>query len=304
LKSVAQLIYRQADKKERIDNYLKRYLGLSRERIKELLKDGSISINSKKVKPSYCLHDNDKIEIKNSLPCSNEGYIEPQSGFLEILYEDIHILVVNKPSGIITHPTSNVQKDTLVNYVLFHTQIAGGLPSRPGVIHRLDRETSGVIVFAKTQFAYENLVQQFKNRQVDKEYLALVKGHFLSGSRNIEFSISPDKKAGTTMEVHYLRGKKTITKIDAIKYLKCYDITLVKVKPVTGRTHQIRLALASIGYPIIGDTKYGVKSVVINRVALHAYRISFYHPLEKTKIVFTAPLPPDLSAIIKPEFLL
>jgi len=300
---VKEIIYCENSKRERIDIYLRKCLGFSREKIKEFLNSETIAVNGKKVGPAYLLHNKDRIEIKKLLVSQLENGIEPQKGYLEILHEDEHVIVINKPSGIITHPTAGISRGTLLNYVFFHTRLAGGSYPRTGVVHRLDRETSGVIIFSKTEISYESLIQQFKNRQIGKEYLALVKGFFSPGSRNIEFTVFPDKKERTTMEVHYLRGKKTVTRIDAVEYLGSHDITLVKAKPVTGRTHQIRLALASVGYPIIGDKKYGVSSSLINRVALHSYRISFRHPCGGDSVLFTAPLPEDLSAIIKPELL-
>jgi len=297
---VKELIYLDKDRKERIDAYLKRHTGISREKIKELVNAEKISVNGKRVTPSYLLRHNDRIKLAGGVSPPGSLYPEAQQGNLDILHEDDDVIVVNKPAGIITHPAPGTSNGTLVNYVLSHTKLSCGLPERPGVVHRLDRETSGVIVFAKTEAAFRGLVQQFKNRQVEKEYIALVKGFFSPPSREIEFTVCPDKKNRTAMEVHYLRGKKAVTRVESIKHIKEKDITLVRAKPVTGRMHQVRLALSSVKYPIIGDARYGIKSSLIDRVALHAHKIAFRHPVTGERLSFVAPVPADLAEIIKP----
>ncbi|MCM8761782.1 MAG: RluA family pseudouridine synthase [Candidatus Omnitrophica bacterium] len=292
-----KLIY-QENKKGRIDIYLKTTLKISREKVKLLLKDGLVLIQNKQVEPSYLLKNGDEILIKKGefLYETSQNNILPERYQLDIIYYDNDIIVINKPAGILTHPTGKVKSGTMINFLLNFTSLSDtGNPSRPGVVHRLDRETSGVMVFARTYSAWENLVLQFKNRMIEKEYLAIVKGKFYPLRKEIEFTVSHSRKNHTKMEVHYLKGKKTVNIIEVVKYID--DLTLVKVKPITGRTHQIRLALTYSGYPVIGDTKYGVMSELISRVALHSYRISFLHPFTKQKCEFIAPVPDDFLKI-------
>ncbi len=285
-----------ANESERIDKYLRNYLPLSRERIQKLIKCGSIVVNEKKVEPSYKLKIGDTIEIIQK-EVETFSLIPPENLPLDIIYEDEDIIVINKPSGILTHPTYHSIKGTLLNRILAHTRLSSvGAPLRPGVVHRLDKETSGVIVFAKSDSAYWDLVEQFKNRRVEKIYLAFVYGKFTPREKEVEFTIVPDRENPTRMKVKFLKGKKAITRIRVLKY--CNNFSLVEVKPLTGRTHQIRLTLKYLGFPILGDFKYGMESELIERTALHAYKLSFYHPRKSEKVEFTAPLPDDLKVLL------
>lgn len=286
-----------AKEKERIDKYLKKYLPFSREKIQKLIKNGFIVVNGEKIEPSYKLKIGDKIEISDD-KIESASSIPPENLPLEIIYEDEDIIVINKPPGIITHPTPQSLKGTLLNRILAHTTLSQiGAPLRPGVVHRLDKETSGVIVFAKSDYAYWNLVEQFKNRNVEKTYLAFVKGKFLPQEKVVEFTVVHDKENPTKMKVRFLRGKKAITRIKVLKY--CGNFSLLEVKPLTGRTHQIRITLKYLGFPILGDTKYGVESELIKRTALHSYKLSLHHPRENKKMEFTAPLPDDLKVLLR-----
>ncbi len=293
-----RLVYGKAGEKERIDRYLSEELNVSRERIKKLLKGGRILVSGRTVLPSHLLHPDDEITIdeSGSLVC-DDTLIRPENGRMDVLYEDSDIVVVNKPSGILTHPTNRILTGTLVNFLLYQTTLSSkGLPFRPGVVHRLDKETSGVIVFARTDSAFDSLVRQFQNRQVEKEYLAVVQGRFEPLKVQIEFTVTPDRDDYTRMEVHYLRGKKALTSLEVIRYLD--NLTVVKAKPITGRTHQIRVTLMHLGYPVIGDLKYGVKSDLINRVALHSHSITLTLPSTGRRMNFTAPVPDDLRRIV------
>ncbi|MCX7916572.1 MAG: RluA family pseudouridine synthase, partial [bacterium] len=266
-----EIIY---DKKERIriDKFLKDELKLSRERIKNFIKEGKIKVNNKIIAPSYLLNKDDLIEIYEE----NEKTIEeikPEKGDLDIIYEDEDLIVVNKPSGILTHATPKIKTGTLVNFLLYHTNLSSiGNPYRPGVVHRLDKETSGVIVFAKNDFSYWSLIEQFKNRVVKKEYYAIVIGKFPEMKKKVEFRVSADKKNPLQMKVQFLKGKDALTEIEVEKYINNY--TLLKIKPITGRTHQIRLTLSYLGYPVLGDKKYGSKNIDEKNLFLHSYKIS------------------------------
>ncbi|HOM27672.1 MAG TPA: RluA family pseudouridine synthase [bacterium] len=282
--------------KVRVDKYLKEITGLSRERIKNLIRNKKIFVNGKVIEPSYILQKGNLITIFEE-EIDKEFNIEPEKGQLDIIYEDEDIIVLNKKAGILTHPTHAIKSGTLVNFLLYHTKLSNiGSPYRPGVVHRLDKETSGVIVFAKTDYAYWSLIEQFKNRIVKKTYYAIVEGRFPEKKKVVEFRVSPDRENPTKMKVHFLKGKDALTEIEVEKYVGNY--TLLKIKPVTGRTHQIRLTLSYLGYPILGDDKYGKKTEIIKRVALHAYQISFLHPKTKQYVEFSAPFPEDLKKIL------
>ncbi|MCM8772893.1 MAG: RluA family pseudouridine synthase [Candidatus Omnitrophica bacterium] len=272
----------------RLDKFLKKEIKFSREKIKNLIKEGKILVNEKSVEPSYLLKKNDLIKIFEEDLKENET-IKPEKGEIDILYEDEDIIVVNKPSGILTHPTPKIKSGTLINHLLYHTKLSNiGYPYRPGVVHRLDKETSGVIIFAKNDFSYWSLIEQFRNRIIKKEYYAIVRGKFPEKKKTVEFKISPDKENPTKMKVHYLKGKDALTEIEVEKYID--DYTLLKIKPITGRTHQIRLTLSYLGYPIIGDLKYGEKAEK-TKLYLHSYKLTIIHPKTKNKLEFIAPLP-------------
>jgi len=290
-----KIIYEFEDRK-RIDKFLAERISFSRGRIKYLIKEGKILVNSKKTTPSYNLKKGDIISVLN-FEIEEKEEIKSEKGNIEIIYEDQHIIVVNKPAGIITHPTNYTKTGTLLNYVLYHTHLSKiGSPLRSGVVHRLDKETSGVIVFAKTDFAYWKLIQQFKNREIEKFYIAIVKGKFTPDKKIVEFTVMPDKDNPTKMKVHFLKGKKAMTEINLLKYVD-NNLSVLVVKPITGRTHQIRLTLSYLGYPIIGDEKYGVKSELISRCALHAWKLTIFHSVERKKITFTAKIPKDMEKI-------
>lgn len=286
----------ESEEKERIDKFLKEITKISREKIKKLIKEEKIVVNDKKVEPSYLLNKNDIIKIFEEE--TKEEIIKPEKGKIDIIYEDEDIIVVNKPSGILTHPTFNIKTGTLLNLLLSHTKLSNiGSPYRPGVVHRLDKETSGVIVFAKNDFSYWSLIEQFKNRIVKKEYYAIVDGKFPEKKKIVEFKILPDKENPTKMKIHFLKGKDALTEIEVEKYMS--DFTLLKIRPITGRTHQIRLTLSYLGYPVLGDEKYGKKTETMKRIALHSYKISFIHPKDKNRIEFTAELPEDFLLFLK-----
>jgi len=284
----------------RIDIFLSRedIFGLSRSRIKELIIKGNIVVNGKKVKPSYILKNREKIII--DVPAEKDLPLEPQNIPLDIYFEDEHMMVINKSAGMIVHPTGKVKTGTLVNAILFHCQ--GNLPgingvNRPGIVHRLDKETSGLMMVAKTEQAHHYLTKQIKERKIVKKYMALVHGVVKDRAGYIEAPIGRDKKHGNKMAISDTASREAKTYFEVIKQFELFTLLLLRL--YTGRTHQIRVHLKFIGYPVVGDKIYGVrkeKSTLLNmsRQALHSHYLQITHPVTNTVMSFTSPLPKDM----------
>ncbi len=281
----------------RIDKFLAEKLSLSRERIKKEIENENIKVNDKTIDPSLKLKTNDLITIKE-LTNKFETIIPAQKSGINILFEDKEIIVLNKPPHTITHPTTKILTGTLVNFILYHTELSSiGLPLRPGVVHRLDKDTSGTIMFAKTDFAYWNLINQFKERKVKKTYIAIVEGKFSPGTKEVSLPLNVSKKERTKRNVTFSGGKTSLTHLKLISTSGVYSI--VEAHPVTGRTHQIRIILSFLGHPVVGDVKYGKASSLIERQALHAYSLSFYHPKTNEFLTFIAEIPDDIKQLLK-----
>jgi len=221
----------------------------------------------------------------------------PKNIPLEVLYEDDQILVINKASGMVVHPGDGTKDDTLIHSLLYHYPdglCPVGAPNRPGIVHRLDKETSGVMVIAKTEHAYHFLVEQFAKRKTEKEYRALVHGFFPTVKGKIDQPIGRHPKNRVRMAV-VEHGKAALTEWEVMKkYAELF--TLLKVKIHTGRTHQIRVHFSHLGHPLAGDLTYGAKkNESFGRVMLHAHYLSFMHPLKLEKLNFCAELPPDFQ---------
>jgi 23S rRNA pseudouridine1911/1915/1917 synthase len=276
----------------RLDKYLTQVLPqFSRAYLQKLIVQGYILVNGQKTKANQRLSRGDRITVELP-PLSVRPLAEPIP--LTIIYEDEDILVIDKPAGLTVHPAPGHPSHTLVNAVLAHCP---GLAMsnelmRPGIVHRLDKDTSGLIVIAKNDFAREYLAAQFKSRTVTKGYLVLVKGRLSPEQGIIEAPIGRDPHSRRRMAV-VEAGKEASTKYQVRKYLDNY--TLVEVTPLTGRTHQIRVHLSAIGYPVVGDPVYGIKSAYLNRQFIHAYRLGFRLPSTEQYREFTSPLPMDLE---------
>lgn len=289
------------DKKEtgqRLDKVLLNRLPKthSRTEIQHLILEGKVTVNDRPTKSSHRLKSGEKIKIE-FLPEEQKNEVRPENIPLDIIYEDEHLMVVNKPSGMVTHPGAGNQEHTLVNALLGHNRrIAGvGSAGRFGIVHRLDKDTSGLMVVAKNEIAHRSLSAQFKNRQVKKEYLALVKGiiDFDRGVIDAPIGRSPNNRK--KMAVTYTNGRTAVTRYEVIKRFAA--TTLVRLKPETGRTHQIRVHLAHLGYPIIGDKIYG-QTGQEKRLALHASKLGFFHPVSNQYIEFEAEMPEDMKLIV------
>ncbi len=274
---------------------------LSRARWQELIKSGHVLVNGRIRKPHYRLHDQDVVE--SDVPPAVPVEILPEAIPLDILFEDADILVLNKPAGLVVHPAPGHDSGTLVNALLHHCHDLAGIGGerRPGMVHRLDKDTSGVLVIAKNEGAMMSLTGQFKSRKVEKEYLALVWGHPRPASGTVETLIGRSPHNRKKMSARPLSGRPAITHYKTVE--KFRETSLLKVQIETGRTHQIRVHLAYKGHPVVGDHQYGRARVtpapaVVRRQMLHAARLSFAHPRTGLKMEFLAPLPGDFLHLL------
>jgi len=256
---------------------------------------GYILVNGQRAKANQRLSNVDSITVKLP-PLPLYPLAEPIP--LTIIYEDEEILVIDKPAGLTVHPAPGHPSHTLVNAILAHCPdlAMSNELMRPGIVHRLDKDTSGLIVIAKNDSAREYVAAQFKSRTVIKGYLVLVKGRLSPEQGMIEAPIGRDLHSRRRMAI-VEAGKEATTRYRVRQYLDNY--TLVEVTPLTGRTHQIRVHLSAIGYPVIGDSLYGTKSVHLNRQFIHAYRLGFCLPSTKQYQEFVAPLPVDLEQALE-----
>jgi len=280
----------------RLDKYLTQVLPqFSRAYLQRLIEQGYILVNGLKAKANQRLTRSDRVTVE--LPTS-PGRPLPELIPLTVIHEDGDIVVIDKPAGLTVHPAPGHPSHTLVNAILAHCP---GLTMnndvmRPGIVHRLDKDTSGLIVIAKNDPARDYLVAQFKSRTVNKRYLVLVKGRLSPEQGIIEAPIGRDPHRRRRMAVME-SGKQATTQYQAREYLDNY--TLLEVSPVTGRTHQIRIHLSAIGYPVVGDPTYGIRSAHLDRQFVHAYRLGLRLPSSKQYQEFTSPLPADLEQALE-----
>ena len=283
----------------RLDRYVsEQYPELSRTQAQRLIGDGYIKVNDRQAKAGLKLNVGDRLTI--SLPPPAPSSLLPEDIPLDIIYEDDDLLVVDKPAGLAVHPAPGHPAHTLVNAVLSHLSFLPDTDDwrRPGIVHRLDKDTSGLMLVAKNSAAHLNLAGQFKARSVVKAYLVLVKGQLTPEEGVIEAPIGRDRRNRQRMAVVAEdKGREARTQYHVVSYIG--DYTLLEVRPETGRTHQIRVHLAAIGYPVIGDKVYGVKSAHLSRQFVHASRLGFKLPSTGEYIEFTSELPPDLEQALK-----
>ncbi len=284
---------------ERLDQVIAAHVPeLSRAMAQRLIKDGAATVNGRPSKPGYRVQAGDSIvvHIPNELPAPIAAEAIP----LDIVYEDEAMLVVDKPAGMVVHPSPGHTSGTLVNALLArypHIGDVGGA-DRGGIVHRLDKGTSGLLVVAKNEEAHAALRRQFKRHQVSKTYLALVEGRVRPAEGIIEAPMGRDKRQPTRMAVVH-GGREARTTYRAIEYFD--EHTLLEVYPQTGRTHQIRVHLAWMGYPVVGDAMYGRRhqQLLQGRHFLHAARLRLTHPIGGREIEFESRLPPELTAVLK-----
>jgi 23S rRNA pseudouridine1911/1915/1917 synthase len=291
---------------QRLDAFLAAHIeSWSRSRLQRLIDDGDVVVNGRAAKPSYKLRANDQVDAElTALPLAS---FIPEDIPIEIVYEDDDLIVVNKPAGMVVHPAASVASGTLANALTFHFQklSSGSGEARPGIVHRLDKDTSGLLVVAKTESAHDDLANQFREREIFKSYVALVHGQLEKDRGEIDQPIARDPRHRTRMAV--VRGGRPALSLYRVR--QRFDrFTLLDVELKTGRTHQIRVHLAWLKHPVVSDETYGggrdktvVDPVVRSRIAklgrqfLHAERLGFRHPRTREFKKFVAPLPDVLS---------
>ncbi len=273
----------------RIDKYLTEYLDTSRSTIAKMLENRLILVNSKAVKNNYLVKNGDLIEIVGEY--NEEITIEPQNIPLDIVYEDDDIIIINKPSGMVVHPGAGNNRDTLVNALINHTNQLSDLNGyiRPGIVHRIDKDTSGLMIVAKNNKAHQILADMLAHHEIKREYIALLKGVFLNDTATIDAPIGRDKLNRKRMTVTGENSKEAITHLRVLKRFK--DYTLVRLKLETGRTHQIRVHMQYIGYPVYNDPVYTNDKCTEFGQFLHSASIDFLHPITHEPMHFEAPLP-------------
>src|SRR5215216_92648 len=293
----------------RLFTYLaSQFEGWSRARLQRLIESEDVLVNNKPSKPSYKLRENDEIEVELIAPVADT--FSPENIPIDIVYEDETLLVVNKPAGLVVHPAAGTPSGTLANALAYHfQQLPGsGTGVRPGIVHRLDRDTSGLLVVAKTEAALEHLSDQFRERTVIKSYVALVHGRVLTDSGRIDQPLARDPSNRTRMAV--VRGGRNALTLYRVRRTFA-RFTLLDVELKTGRTHQIRVHLAWLKHPVVGDETYGagrdntiqdarLRARVrhLNRHFLHAQKLAFTHPQTGEFVKFESALPADLSELL------
>ena len=279
----------------RLDKFLVEELAsLSRAKIIDLINKGFVLVDREVKKPGYRLKPNQNIEITLK---EEKNELKPYDFKVKIIYEDNAVIVVDKPTELTVHPPADGYRKTLVNALIASgKKLAVSDKLRPGVVHRLDKATSGVMVLAKTESAYQSLVSQFKERRIKKEYRALSCGGLAKDEIEVNLPLSRDKKDRLKMKVSFLKAKEARTEIKVIQRLK--EAIFLSIFPFTGRMHQIRVHLNFLNLPIVGDRKYGKKDKY-NELYLHAYKLGFYHPESGEFREFTADLPLRFKNFIK-----
>lgn len=312
---VLRIVVPPGQKKIRLDVYLTHQIeNATRNKVQQAIAGGNVLINGKCVKSSYPVSPSDVIEV--TLPRPPRSEAQPENIPLDIVHEDEHLLVVNKRAGMVTHPAYGNYTGTLVNALLHHSNRLSTLNTglRPGIVHRLDKDTSGLLVVAKTNQAHSFLARQFAKHTIEREYWAIVWGPFKERSGLIEANLGRSKKDRKKVSVTS-QGKPAATEFAVIKRLDF--LSLVKLKLRTGRTHQIRVHLSHIGHPVFGDPTYGGRSStwggleakkaqraanllkIVSRQALHAKTLGFVHPATRELVRFNSDLPDDMTNVLK-----
>lgn len=278
----------------RIDKYLSELMSdYSRSYLEKMITNGKISVNSNNVKPSYKIVAGDEISISDIEITVPD--ILPENIELDILYEDEDVIVVNKPKGMVVHPDNTYSSGTLVNALMYHCSDLSGINGvlRPGIVHRIDMDTTGSIISCKNDLSHEFIAKQLSEHTLDRTYLAIVHGRIADDEGQINLPIGRDEKNRKKMAVNYKNGKEAITNFTVLERFK--DFTYIECRLHTGRTHQIRVHMAHIGHPLLGDELYCNKKCpypnYVKGQCLHAYKLGFIHPTTQELILTKAPIP-------------
>jgi 23S rRNA pseudouridine1911/1915/1917 synthase len=288
-KKIVQKVKYQDDttEKTRLDAFVMHVFEVTRSQAQKLIKEGLVLLNNKLEKPKYLLEAGDEVVLMKETP--------KQKFVIPIIHEDKDLLVINKPAGVSAHPAPGEKELTVTEYfknkLKFETD-----DERNGVVHRLDKGTSGVMILAKNEKAQETLKKLFKNRKVEKTYLAVIEGHMEPKAGTINIAIERDQKHREKMTVSKA-GKEAVTEFATINIYDKYS--LLKLNPKTGRTHQIRVHLSALGHPIVGDLRYGKASKLIGRIFLHAEKAELKYPGRKERLTFEAELPKELKEVLR-----
>jgi len=303
---IKKILVQTSEAGERIDTFLAIKTGITRSQIQRLITKGNVLVNSKNVSRNYRLKTKDLITL--SIPDKETEGLLPEPIPIEIIYKDKYLVVVNKPAGMVVYPAAGHAHGTLMNALSYRCKkfaTLGG-PLRPGVVHRLDKDTSGVIVIALDDKAYYNLIEQFKRREINRRYIALIYGNLREDEGEISLRIGRSESDRKKMSTRVRKGKEAVTRWKVLE--RFGKATLIAVRLGTGRTHQIRVHFASIGHPVLGDRTYGKKveieaksrkKILFPRQMLHAEILGFAHPDSGEYLEFSSPVPEDMAKKVK-----
>ncbi|MFD0588039.1 RluA family pseudouridine synthase [Paenibacillus sp. GCM10027627] len=289
-----------AEAGDRIDKYIVEQMdeaGVSRTQVQEWIKGGAALVNGKAVKANYKLYENDAVSL--IVPDAEDANITPENIPLEIVYEDSDVIVINKPRGMVVHPAPGHSSGTVVNALMYHCKDLSGINGmvRPGIVHRIDKDTTGLLMAAKNDLAHVSLAEQLKEHTVTRKYIALVHGNVPHDHGTIEAPIGRDSSDRKLFTVTDHNSKEAVTHFIVQERLN--DYTVLELQLETGRTHQIRVHMKYIGYPLAGDPVYGRnKTVALNGQALHAAVLGLTHPRTGERLLFEAPLPADMEHVL------
>jgi 23S rRNA pseudouridine1911/1915/1917 synthase len=300
--SIRTIAIKEEEAGERIDTFLAGKTGITRSQIQKRIEKGDVLVNSKPVSQNYRIKSNDSISV-TEIAEKGEGLI-PENIPITILFKDEALIIVDKPAGMVVYPAAGHRQGTLMNAVAYHCGklAATGGPLRPGVVHRLDKDTSGVMVIALDDAAYYHLIDQFRQRTINRKYVALVYGNFVQDEGEIALKIGRSATDRKKMSTRVNIGREAVTKWKVLK--RFHNAALIQAKLETGRTHQIRVHFASIGHPVLGDRTYGKKTEIetkrsgtirFPRQMLHAEVLGFIHPQNGEHLEFSSPLPEDMK---------